>query len=97
MLLKQNQGIHLKTYSNSQELTQITVRMDKMDTSFFYFTLEANENICFYSTLDFEKGQKHRDIVVYITPELLQDFKNILNHLQKFRSIQVLSESIYFE
>ena len=82
----------MKTYLESQELVQFTLRMSKEDTSFFYFTLEANENIAFYSTLDFEKGQHYRDIVVHVTPELKTVFKKILIHLQKSRTIEILKQ-----
>ncbi len=87
----------MKTYIDSQELIQYTLRMSKIDTSFFYFTLEANENIAFYSTLDFEKGQTYRDIIVHITPELGLSFANILKHLQSSRKIEILNQTLIKE
>jgi hypothetical protein len=54
--------------------------------------MEANENMAFYSTLPAEKGQNFRDIVVYSTPELHSNFKNILTHCQKKAEIEVLEE-----
>lgn len=84
----------MSTYLTSKQLTKTVLRMDKNYSSFFYFTLESNENICFYSTLPFEKGQAHRDIVVYVTPELTADFQNILKHCQEKQNIEVLESSI---
>jgi hypothetical protein len=68
--------------------------MAKDYSSFFYFTLESNENIAFYSTLPFEKGQFFRDISVYVTPELNNSFQNILAHCQQKNEIEVLSQTI---
>lgn len=67
----------------TKKLSKTVLRMSKAYSSFFYFTLESNENICFYSTLPFEKGQSFRDIVVYTTIELLEDFKQIVSHCMK--------------
>ena len=72
-----------ENYIEDQNLTKTILRMPKVETSFFYFTMEANENMAFYSTLPFEKGQNYRDIVVYTTPELYQNLKKIVSHLLK--------------
>ena len=71
--------------------------MSKDFTSFLYFTLEANENLCFYSTLPFEKAQAHRDIVVYCTPELKDPFDKVIKHLMKRAKITVLSEQLVLD
>lgn len=82
-----------RSYTDNRVLIKTTIRMPKEDTSFFYFTMESNENISFYSTLPFEKGQAYRDIVVYTTPELESCFKNILAHLETRLSLEILSET----
>ena len=88
MLLKQN----LKTYKETNQLIQTTIRMQKDATSFFYFTMESNENISFYSTLPFEKGQIFRDIIVTSTPELQETFESILKHCSKTIEITLLEQ-----
>ena len=81
-------------YSSENKLIKTLLRMSKDYSSFFYFTLEANENICFYSTMPFEKGQAYRDIVVYCTPELDDHFQGVLKHCQKNHEIEVIESSI---
>ena len=81
-------------YTAKNKLTKTLLRMTKDYSSFFYFTLEANENIWFYSTMPFEKGQAHRDIVVYCTPELDAHFQGVLKHCQKGHEIEVIESSI---
>ena len=76
------------SYKEDKLLLRTTLSMEKDVTSFLYFTLEANEGICFYSTLPFEKGDKYRDIVLYSTPELKPDLENILSHLKKTISFE---------
>lgn len=87
----------MNTYTESQKLHKTVLRMAKNYSSFFYFTMEANENIAFYSTMAFEKGQNHRDIVVYTTPELHPYFQKILAHCQKNNEIQILEESEFID
>lgn len=84
----------MKVYQESLNLTKTVLRMSKDYTSFFYFTLESNENNCFYSTLPFEKGQSYRDILVYCTPELDEAFQQILKHCQKKQKITILEKSL---
>ncbi|MBT4792564.1 MAG: hypothetical protein HON90_13410 [Halobacteriovoraceae bacterium] len=83
----------IDNYTQNKILSKFILRMDKSYSSFFYFTLEANENICFYSTLPHEKGQRYRDIVVYTTPELRKVFINILQHCKKNQEIEVLLDT----
>ncbi|MBL6989534.1 MAG: hypothetical protein ISR65_07135 [Bacteriovoracaceae bacterium] len=44
------------------QLFSITIRVPKEESAFCYFMLEAHEGLCFYSTLEFQKGQGFRDI-----------------------------------
>ena len=87
MLLKR----FMNTYINKREIVEYLLRMSKSYSSFFYFTLEANEGIAFFSTMPFEKGQNFRDIAVRTTPELEQDLINIINHCSKSGEIEILS------
>jgi hypothetical protein len=71
--------------------------MTKHATSLFYFTLEANENICFYSTLPFEKGTAMRDVVVYYTPELKSYFDTIITGMENLISIEILEDEVLID
>jgi hypothetical protein len=79
-------------YTNSHKLFEIILRMPKNDTSFVYFTLEANENKSFYSTLPFEKGQLSRDMVIMSTPEFKDQLLSIIEHCKKTTDIEILSQ-----
>ena len=80
------------TYINDKKLYKQTFRMSKNETSLFYFTLEANENMCFYSTLPFTKGEATRNVVVYYTPELKNYFDTICKKLKDLISYEVVEE-----
>lgn len=80
----------MNTYIETKTLNKIVLRMDKSYSSFLYFTLESNENISFYSTLAFEKGQKFRDIVIYTTPELYPHLQHVLEYSMKRAEIEVI-------
>lgn len=82
----------MQAYTQSHKLYEITLRMSKDYTSFLYFILESNENIAFYSTLPFEKGQSYRDVVIRSTPELQKDLQSILEHLKNKITYDVLGE-----
>ena len=46
----------------SSQLFHYIIRLDKEDSAFFYFQLEANDGLCFYSTLKYEPHTQYRDI-----------------------------------
>jgi len=87
----------MESFINTRKIVEYTLRMPKSYSSFFYFTLEANEGIAFFSTKPFEKGQAHRDILVRTTPELENDLINIINHCSKTAEIEQLNRSIISE
>lgn len=82
------------THENDQLLYKIVLRMPKATSSFFYFALESNENISFYSTLPLEKGQSHRDIEIFSTPELKSHLKGLISHYQDTCQFETLEESM---
>lgn len=84
----------MNSYKNTSALVQYLLRMPKNYSSFFYFTLEANEGIAFYSTLPFEKSQNYRDIIVRCTPELEAALENIIQHCQKSAEIEILNKEL---
>ena len=72
---------------------QVIIRLPKEDSVFLYFTLEANEGICFYSTLAYEKGTTHRDIEMMGSPELYISLKNILESLKDKISFEIIKDT----
>ena len=69
---------------------QINIRVPKKESAFTYFTLEANEGICFYSTLQESLGRPYRDIEIMGAPEFYSEAKRILTILESKYSITYL-------
>jgi hypothetical protein len=68
------------------------VRVSKSDAAFLYFTLEANEGVCWYSTLDDDEkrlGGTYRDILIMTTEDFSVALENILNDLRQSFPISV--------
>jgi hypothetical protein len=94
MLLKTFGGRIMESYLSTKKLVKYTLRMPKDYSSFFYFTLESNENLGFYSTLPFEKGQAYRDILVYTTPELSEAMDNLIAHCENNSPLESLERVV---
>lgn len=48
--------------NHSSQLFHFIIRLNKEDSAFLYFQLEANDGLCFYSTLPYEVHTQYRDI-----------------------------------
>ncbi len=72
------------------ELKKITVRVPKEHSSFLYFTLESNEGLCFYSTLEGSKIDHFRDVEINIPKDFVEDVQKILDKLSQKFSIDYL-------
>ncbi|EQC46610.1 hypothetical protein [Bacteriovorax sp. Seq25_V] len=68
------------------------IRVSKADSAFLYFKLEANEGLCFYSTLPFERGDQTRDIKICCDISTKDETLRLLDFLSKNMKIEVLSE-----
>ncbi|MEK6625659.1 MAG: hypothetical protein AABY86_11860 [Bdellovibrionota bacterium] len=79
---------------NQIQIWKMIVRTSKEDSAFFYFTLEANENLCFYSTLDSIEGQTYRDIAIGIPTSMRSEFDLMFKALCESMSIQLLSQEL---
>jgi hypothetical protein len=55
-----------------------TIRVKKEDSAFIYFIFESYEGIASYSTLDFKKGDAHRDLELRIPPAFLIEVDELL-------------------
>ena len=78
----------------NERLLKMTFRMSKNDSALFYFLLESRDNLCFYSTLPFEKGQQWRDIVTHCTESLIVPFRSTIEHMNKTIPFETLSEEM---
>lgn len=48
--------------NHSSQLFRYIIRLNKEDSAFFYFQLEASDGLCFYSTLPYAPHTQYRDI-----------------------------------
>ena len=94
MLSKENRRDMSLTHNNDQVLNRIVLRMPKAASSFFYFAMESNENLAFYSTLPFEKHQEYRDIEIFTTPELYPNLLNLISHYNETCLFEKLEENL---
>lgn len=62
-------------------LFHFIIRVHKSDSAFIYFQLEANEGLCFYSTLDHQVGDEHRDIDIKGSIEFEREVRRLLDVL----------------
>jgi len=77
------------------DLFHYIIRVPKEQSSFTYFTLESNEGLCFYSTLEHEKGQLYRDIDIKGSLDFKEEVDHILEMLSKSFSIQFLKKETF--
>lgn len=68
---------------DKDKVIHLVIRVPKEEAAFTYFTFEANEGLCFYSTLDESLKTGHRDIDIKTHESLKTEL---------FRMIQTLSE-----
>lgn len=68
----------------------LVVRLAKEHSAFFYFTLEANEGLGFYSTLPHIEGDLHRDIDIKGSIDFLPEVERIISVLNQSFPVTVL-------
>ena len=76
----------------TDQLLKMIIRVPKHEASFVYFTLEANEGLCFYSTLSSSLGEPYRDIEINLTESLREEFLTVFNFLSEKIEITIISE-----
>lgn len=77
-----------------KKLIRLLIRLPKEDAGFFYFTMEANENLCFYSTTNDSILEGHRDIELLGTLDLKDEIKQVIQKLQQEISLNIIEEEI---
>lgn len=78
----------------SSQLFHIVVRLSKEDSAFFYFQLEANDGLCFYSTLDHPHHAQYRDIAMRGDILLKKEITHLINECSKKFKIDILIDEI---
>ena len=76
----------------TEKLLQIIIEVDKKDSSFIYFTLEANEGLCFYSTLPHKEGDQTRKIDIHLTKAVKNEFLTVFNYLKSRLTINIIQD-----
>ncbi len=84
----------MDTFKETKKLYNIILRLSKKESSFLYFTLESNENIAFYSTIEQDDHYDYRDIDIKCPIELKPNLSGILEHFNKTHSYEILKEQI---
>ena len=85
------------TYQNTKQLYEITVQTHKSDSAFLYFTLEASEGLCFYSTLQHEQGDEARNILIRTPIESKTELIRFLKALEDKVELKTLKEQVIFD
>jgi hypothetical protein len=70
------------------ETKALMIRVPKEHAAMTYFTLEANEGLCFNSTMEDSLGKGHRDILIQIPSAFVEEVHQVLEGLKKYYPIQ---------
>ena len=80
--------------NRSGQLFRYVLRMNKEDSAFFYFQLEANDGLCFYSTLENPPHAQFRDLELRGDVKLKPEIDHLIKTCAlKFR-IDILTDEI---
>lgn len=79
---------------HSSQLFHYILRLNKEDSAFFYFQLEANDGLCFYSTLSYEPHTQYRDIDLKGDILMQEGIKQLISQCSKKFKIDILVEEI---
>lgn len=82
------------SYQQTKELYYTRIRVPKDDAYFVYFTFEANEGLCFYSTVDDSLKGQYRDIDVKCAIEWRETLVSLLARLASEMRLDVLEEKV---
>lgn len=83
-----------KMSNHNDQLFHIIIRVNKEDSAYFYFQLEANDGICFYSTLQYPAHAQYRDIDMKGDLSLQNNLRSIINECRKKFAIEILTDQI---
>jgi hypothetical protein len=83
-----------QTFQQTKQLYYIRLRVPKDDAYFVYFTFEANEGLCFYSTVDESLRGQYRDIDVKCAVEWRETLVSLIELLKTNMRLDILSSEI---
>ena len=75
---------------NNNQTFKFIIRVPKEESAFTYFQLEANEGLCFYSTLESSLKEGFRDIEIQGDLGLEAEARGLIKILQKTIPVIVL-------
>ena len=76
------------------DMFRFHLRMPKAQSSFVYFVFEANEGLCFYSTLAHTRGDMTRDMVLRGDRTMYGEAKRLINFLiGSVEGLEILEEN----
>jgi hypothetical protein len=76
------------------QLFHYVIRLNKEDSAFFYFQLEANDGICFYSTLPFTPHVQYRDIDLKGDLKFKSEMVHLLENCSLKFKIDIITDEI---
>ncbi len=82
------------TFQQTKQLYYTRLRVPKDDAYFVYFTFEANEGLCFYSTVDESLRGQYRDIDVKCAIEWRETLLSLIERLKTEMRLDVLNSEI---
>lgn len=83
-----------QTYQQTKELYYARIRVAKDDAYFVYFTFEACEGMCFFSTVDESLKGQYRDIDVRCPVEWKDHLLALLRRLSGELRLDILESKI---
>lgn len=82
---------------HSCQLFHFVIRLNKEDTAFLYFQLEANDGLCFYSTLQYPSHAHYRDVDLKGDFLLKEEALHLINQCRQKFQIDFLVDEIINE
>jgi hypothetical protein len=76
------------------KLQHYIIKVPKDQAAFTYFQLEANEGLCFYSTLDSSLTLPYREIELFSPLSLESEVSRFLNHLKNEVPFEIITHEI---
>ena len=80
--------------NETRQLFHYVIRLNKEDSAFFYFQLEANDGLAFYSTLEFPHHCQYRDIDLKGDIKLRGEIEHLLDNCSQKFKIEILIDEI---
>jgi hypothetical protein len=86
------QSIIMNEVIEQNRLFHMIIRVPKDQSAFTYFTFEANDGLCFYSTLETSLGEPYRDIDVKTHVSLKDELLRLIEFLGNDYLIEILKQ-----